>query len=144
MVKLHPFPSYQPLTLDLACLCYTSCYTLLPPIATQVLLWYEIETYTSVSAWQKIITDHVINLMTSSRDPCKSGRTECNFANVNKIWKMITSFINGTYLRKFYVNATPRSQDIAWSLFFQQILVYKLWLSLNMNTLFTHPYRPSA
>ena len=37
MVKLHAFPSYQPMTLHLACLSVTSSYTSLHPIATQVL-----------------------------------------------------------------------------------------------------------
>ena len=94
-VKLYPFPSYQLLT-HVSQL-YLLLYSLPPvillflPLQLNFYIWYEIETYTSLSPWQKIVIEDVINLITSSYDPCKSDRPYRNFANVNKIWKMKTS-----------------------------------------------------
>ena len=89
MVKPQPFPSYQPLTLHLVCLSVTPpVYTTLPSI--KFCICYKVETYTVSS-----------NL---SRDPLKFDRPGCNFANVNKVWKMTASvnfFYRGDLRVKF-------------------------------------------
>ena len=127
MVKPHPSPSYQPLTHHLACL--SVIYRLLYPFSSHCNSSY---TYgmklklTLALALDKI--SKLMTLSTLSSDSCKFEK-----------WRhQSTSFNKRTYLWKFYVNTTSISQDIAWSLFFQQILVCKLWPSLNLNTLLTH------
>ena len=84
MVKPHPFPSYQPLTLHLACL--SVIYLLLYPSSSNC-------NSSSTCGMKLKLTpaldlDKTSQLMTSltlSHDSCKFNRPECNFANVNKI-----------------------------------------------------------
>ena len=58
------------------------------PLKLKFYIWCDVETYTNISPWRKITIDDVINFVTC---PCKFDRPECNFSNVNKIWKMTTS-----------------------------------------------------
>ena len=134
MLKLHLFPIYQALALHLHLLLYPASSHFNSSSTCGIKL-----KLTSALAPDK--RSPLITSGTLSRDPRKFARRECNFANATKFekWRhQSTLFIERTYLWKFFVNATSRSQDIACLLFFQQILVFKLWLSLNVNTLFTY------
>lgn len=101
-------------------LSYTSCYTSLHPLQIKFYIWYEVEASTTVSPSQKIIINDVINAATW---------LVLHFTDqsaISLIWKMSTLvnfFYQGNYLWKFYLNTTSRSQDITWSLFYQQIMV---------------------
>ena len=84
MVKPHPFPSYQPLTLHLAC--FSVIYLLSYPSPSHC---NSRSTYgMKLKLTQALALDKRFQLMTSStlsRDLCKFDRPECNLANLNKI-----------------------------------------------------------
>ena len=84
MVKPHPFPSYQPLTLHLACL--SVIYLLSYPSSSNC---NSRSTYgMKLKLTQALALDKRSQLMASStlsRDSCKFDRSECNFAHVTKI-----------------------------------------------------------
>ena len=84
MVKPHPFPSYQSLTLHLTCL--SVIYLLLYPSSSHC---NSRSTYgMKLKLAPALALDKRSQFMTSSmlsRDSCKFDRPECNFANVNKI-----------------------------------------------------------
>ena len=48
MVKLHPYPSYQPVTLHLACL-LPPVMPISLPLKLKFYIWCDVEIYTSIS-----------------------------------------------------------------------------------------------
>ena len=52
MVKLHPYPSYQPVTLHLACL-LLPVMPLFLPLKLKFYIWYEVESFTPELAFDK-------------------------------------------------------------------------------------------
>ena len=84
MVKPHPLPNYQPLTLHLACL--SVIYVLLYPSSSHC------NSRSTHGMKLKLIPALALDkrspmMMSStlSHDLCKFDRPECNFANVHKI-----------------------------------------------------------
>ena len=84
MLKLHPFPIYQALALHLYLLLYPASSHFNSSSTCGIKL-----KLTSALAPDK--RSPLITSGTLSRDPRKFARRECNFTNVNKIWKMTTS-----------------------------------------------------
>ena len=137
MVKLHPFPSYQHLNLHLACLFSYLLLCLFSSHGNSSSTYGMKLKLISALALDKRPT--LIPSATLPPDSCKFARPECNISNVNKIWKMATS---STYREDLLVKVSCEYNlyisRYSLLIILQQILVCKLWKSLNMNTLLTH------
>ena len=122
------------LTLHAACLSlylqqFVGCAHL--PLKLKFYIWYKVETYTSVSSWQKITIADAINFVTWPISILQTRMQFCRRQQDLKKWR----YQSTSFIKKIYLNTASRSQDIAWLviIFFGKRLVCKL--SLNMNTL---------